>query len=95
MYLLRIGCLLTWLSMKCSIDVVCVIALLYQALERCRMRCLMNGKFANLATFALDMWGRSRMFLMYLYWMPSQMFMVLDDGGDVAVFEKWAHECFA
>ena len=56
LYLLQIGCLLTWLSMKCSIDVLCVIALLYQALERCRRRCLMNGKFPNLVTFALDMW---------------------------------------
>ena len=85
MYLLRIGCLLTWLSMKCSIDVLCVIALLYQALERCRRRCLINGKFPNLATFALDMWGRSRMFLMYLYLIPSQVFMIVDDAAMVAM----------
>ena len=45
----------------------------------------MNGRFPNLATFALDMWGRSWMFLMYLYWMPSQVFMFLDDAVMVAM----------
>ena len=85
LYLLLIGCLLTWLSTKCSIDMLCVIALLYQALERYRRRCLMNGKFPKLATFALDMWGMSRMFLMYLYWIPSQVFRFLDDVVMVAM----------
>ena len=72
--------MLTWLSMKCSIDVLCVIALLYQALERCRRRCLIDGKFPNLATFAFWICGEGRMFLMYPYWMPSQMFMFLVDA---------------
>ena len=36
---------------------LCVIALLNQVLERCSRRCLMNGKFPNLETFARVIWG--------------------------------------
>ena len=46
---LRLG-LLT----KCWIDVLRVIALLNQVLERCSRLCWMNGKFPNLETFARD-----------------------------------------
>ena len=46
---------------------LCVIALLYQVLDRCSRRCLMYGKFPNLETFARDMRGSWRMFLMNLY----------------------------
>ena len=54
---------------------LCVIALLYQVLERCSRRCWMNGKFPNLETFARDMWVSWSMFFMNLYWMLSQMSM--------------------
>ena len=64
---------------------LCVIALLNQVLERCRRRCLMNGKFPNLETFAQDMWGSWRVFFMNLYWMPTHMFMFLDDAVMVAM----------
>ena len=59
---------------------LCVIALLYQVLERCSRRCWMNGKFPNLETFARDMWGSWWMFFMNLYCTPSHMFMFLDDA---------------
>ena len=45
----------------------------------------MNGKFPNLEAFAREMWGSWTMFFMDLSWMPSHMFVFLDDTVMVAM----------